>query len=163
MTMPPTQAKAYQQLVHDGHLKGLQADVYWFLGSTGAATRNELDHALGTGKPNAPYSRRLTEMEQRGLVRRAAARECRITGRTCDTWEAIPNANPSRAADRTSRAADRPLSPAERLRAADSAEALAQEFLAVGDGAPAAMLDAARFMLDRVVPSLRRVRGGAKA
>lgn len=158
MTMPATQAAAYQQLVQEGRLKGLQAEVYWFLGNTGPATRNELDAALGNGAPNAGYSRRLAEMERRGLVRRTTARECRITGRVCETWEAIPDAKPSASTGRM-KTADRPLSAAERLRAADGAEALAQEFLAVGHGAPAAMLDAARFLLDRVVPSLRRVPG----
>lgn len=158
MTMPETQAAAYQSLVQDGRLKGLQAEVYWFLGSTGPATRNELDAALGNGAPNAGYSRRLAEMERRGLVRRGAARECRITSRVCETWEAIPDANPSASTGRM-KTADRPLSAAERVRAADSIEALAQEILAVGHGAPAAMLDAARFVIDRVAPSLRRVRG----
>ena len=94
MTMPPTQAAAYQQLVKEGRLKGIQAEVYWFLGSTGPATRNELDSALGEGKPNAPYSRRLSEMERRGLVRRGPVRECRITEHSCETWETIPDASP---------------------------------------------------------------------
>lgn len=160
MTATQTQLAAYEQLVQEGRIAGLQRDVYFHLLVVPDAplTRNELDAALGNGAPNAGYSRRLAEMERRGLVRRATARECRITSRVCETWEAIPNADPSASTGRM-KTADRTLSPAERLRAADCAEALAQEFLAVGHGAPAAMLDAARFLLDRVVPSLRRVRG----
>lgn len=161
MTMTPaTQSTAYQTLVQDGRLKGLQREVYHYLllGSATPVTRNELDAALGNGAPNAGYSRRLAEMERRGLVRRAAVRECRITQRPCETWEAIPDANPSASTGRM-KTADRPLSAAERLRAADGIEALAQEFLAASPAAPAAMLDAARFALDRVVPSLRRATG----
>lgn len=159
-TAPKTQLAAYEALVQEGRITGLQRDVYRYLlmASAGAVTRNELDAALGNGAPNAGYSRRLAEMERRGLVRRTTARECRITGRVCETWEAIPNASPSASTGRM-KTADRPLSAAERLRAADNVEALAQEMLAVGHGAPAAMLDAARFALDRVVPSLRRAHG----
>jgi hypothetical protein len=159
-TATNTQLAAYYQIVNEGRINGLQRDVYHYLllTSAGAVTRNELDAALGNGAPNAGYSRRLAEMERRGLVRRAAVRECRVTQRPCETWEAIPDASPSASTGRM-KTADRPLSAAERLRAADGIEALAQEFLAASPAAPAAMLDAARFALDRVVPSLRRATG----
>lgn len=160
MTATQTQLVAYEQLVQDGRIAGLQRDVYFHLLVVPDAplTRNELDAALGNGAPNAGYSRRLAEMERRGLVRRTTARECRITGRVCETWEAIPDAKPSASTGRM-KTADRPLSPAERLRAAEGVEWLAREVLAVSGAERADLIDAARFVLDRVVPSLRRVRG----
>jgi hypothetical protein len=97
--MSTTGHAAYRQIVEEGLLGSAQIKVYEFLDARAdfgeSFTRNELDAALAPGRPNAGFSRRLAEMEQRGVVQRVGTRACRITQRECDTWTVVPDALPS--------------------------------------------------------------------
>lgn len=84
--IPPTQASAYRAIIESGELSRLQRAVYEWLYQHPFSTRDELDSALGDGKPNCGASRRLAEMERGGVVERGPSRCCRITGRMKETW-----------------------------------------------------------------------------
>lgn len=82
-----TSIEAYKKIQADGSLSKAQMAVYGVLFADGPMTRNELDARLSPGRPNAMHSRRLSEMERRGVVKRCPARACRVSGHTCETWD----------------------------------------------------------------------------
>ncbi len=83
-----TSLEAYRQILETGVLGKAAWKVYDALfQSASGLTRNELDRTLAPGKPNAIYSRRLTELERRGVVWRNGTRECAVTGKVCDVWD----------------------------------------------------------------------------
>lgn len=84
--IPATQALAYARIRESGVLQRMQWRVFAWLAENGPATRNEIDLALGGGRPNANYSRRLADMERMGAIARGDARLCAVTGRPCETW-----------------------------------------------------------------------------
>lgn len=93
--MTTTSIEAYEHMRREGLLAGAQLEVYEGLARLGGLTRNELDQALSGGQPNPTFSRRLAEMERRGVVSRGKARECCVTGRKCEVWTAVPRAIPT--------------------------------------------------------------------
>ena len=87
---PPRQTSldAWQRIQEEGLLRQAEQAVYGALfRSEAGLTRNELDRQLAPGQPNAPYSRRLAEMERSGAVRRVGARGCAVSGHTCEVWD----------------------------------------------------------------------------
>lgn len=85
--IPDTQAKAWASIQKT--LGASQFKVWEYLWSNPYKTRNEIDRALGEGRPNATFSRRLAEMARMGIVGRRHSRACAITQRTCETWVAV--------------------------------------------------------------------------
>lgn len=67
-------------------LPAAQRQVVDFITAHLGVTRNELDKALGAGQPNANFSRRLTELEAKGLIHRGDPRLCNVSGRRATTW-----------------------------------------------------------------------------
>jgi hypothetical protein len=59
---------AYLALLHAGRVVKVRGEVCAWLHAHGAATRNELDRALGGGRPNPPHSRRLAELREMGVI-----------------------------------------------------------------------------------------------
>lgn len=120
--MSETGRNAYRQIVEEGLLAGAQLRVYEFLAARAAHgesfTRNELDAALAPGRPNAGFSRRLAEMEQRGVVQRVGVRACQITGRECDLWTIVPEALPGPRVRASALAPSAPPTPSEARRLA---------------------------------------------
>lgn len=120
--MSETGRNAYRQILDEGLLAGAQLQVYEFLAARAASgesfTRNELDAALAPGRPNAGFSRRLAEMEQRGVVHRVGTRACRITGRECDLWTIVPEALPGPRVRQAPRDPGAPPTPSEARRLA---------------------------------------------
>lgn len=54
------------------------------------STRNEIDRGLSTGEAvNATFSRRLAELERRGLLKRGPSRVCSVSGHRAATYEAV--------------------------------------------------------------------------
>lgn len=84
--MPQTQWEAYQKLRVSGALAASEGAVLEMLASRPGLTRNELDLALGHGRPNANASRRLSAMERKGVLRRGDRRRCSVTSNKCETW-----------------------------------------------------------------------------
>lgn len=88
MSAPWTQLEGYAHI--RGRLSACQWQVWSYLAECKTPpTRNELDRALGGGQPNAPYSRRLVELERRGIIARGPARACSVTGFQSATWTAL--------------------------------------------------------------------------
>ena len=86
MTIPATQLAAYERLKSSGALARSQWEVYDLLTRSPGLTRNEVDLAIGHGRPNANASRRLVEMVRLGVLRRGPSRRCTVTNRACETW-----------------------------------------------------------------------------
>jgi len=86
VSAPATQLAAYEHIKRSGVLARAQFQVYEYLTFHPGATRNEVDRDLGCGRPNANASRRLVELERRGLLRRGDPRLCSVTGHACETW-----------------------------------------------------------------------------
>lgn len=87
MTIPATQQAAFDAIIASGRLGRAQQEVFTLLAARPLGlTRNELDRELGHGRPNASHSRRLAEMERRGVLSRGPARTCLVTGHRCETW-----------------------------------------------------------------------------
>jgi hypothetical protein len=83
-----TSREAFERLRDSGALSSLRWAVYEALFHRGPMTRNELDAQLRSENAiNASYSRRLTELERMGLIKRVSIRACRFTGRNCETWD----------------------------------------------------------------------------
>ncbi len=59
---------AYRGLISSGKVIGIRAVICLWLHEHGASTRNEIDAALGGGRPNPPHSRRLSEMRALGIL-----------------------------------------------------------------------------------------------
>lgn len=65
-----------------------QFAVYDMLFRHGPLTRNEIDtRCSATGKPNPAYSRRLVELEERGVLCRNGTKTCSVSGFECDAWD----------------------------------------------------------------------------
>jgi hypothetical protein len=61
-------------------------DCLWHHGAP--MTRNEIDAGCTkTGKPNQGFSRRLVEMERRGVLVRKGTKKCPIKETTCTAWD----------------------------------------------------------------------------
>jgi len=90
--IPATQAAGYTWIT--SRLPACEAEVWEYLNAHPSRTRNEIDQALGNGRPNCQASRRLAAMERKGVVARSlTSRACSITGRQCETWwvvETVP-------------------------------------------------------------------------
>lgn len=84
--IPPTQRDAYQAIIDSGSLNRMQVAVYRLLCESPGKTRDEIDHALAPGRPNAGYSRRLVELERMGVIQRVGVRVCTVTGRKKQAW-----------------------------------------------------------------------------
>lgn len=89
MSERQTGIDAYEKIKRDGSLTRAQLEVYKCLHEAvpDGMTRNEIDARLSPGKPNAMYSRRLSEMERMGVVRRmAGSRICSVSNHRCEAW-----------------------------------------------------------------------------
>lgn len=84
-------AKAHREIKADGTLGRLQAAVLNLLrAATEPMTANEITAALKSAtEVNVSYHKRLSELERGGFIARCPVRECRVTGRTANTWSAI--------------------------------------------------------------------------
>lgn len=90
-----TSREAYEQLLRSGTLNKVQRRVLDVLRSRPSGlTRNELDTIGDPGRPNAPLSRRLAELERMGLIVRVGQRGDSGTGRVCDVWQYSGRAEP---------------------------------------------------------------------
>lgn len=96
VAIPATQLEAYERLKASGALGRAQFAVYEYIAFHPGCTRNELDRALGEGRPNANFSRRLAELERMGLLCRGPARPCAVTSHNCKVWTATGNSLPLR-------------------------------------------------------------------
>jgi hypothetical protein len=82
-TDPETSHTAARLVVK--HLGDIQKWVLGVVTDRPGCTATELAQAKGIGDPRE-INRRLSELEDRGRVRRGGARECRVTGRSAATW-----------------------------------------------------------------------------
>lgn len=83
---------AFRALINDGTISEarlIAAHALWQHPS--GMTANELDRHLSPGVINSRYSRRLIELERRGLIARAGARKCSVSGNRCDVWVYAPH------------------------------------------------------------------------
>jgi hypothetical protein len=86
----PTQLAGFDDITD--RLPKCEAGVLDYLRRFPLLTRNELDYGIGQGRPNCQASRRLSKMEERGVIARGTVRPCSITGRQCETWHVTGNA-----------------------------------------------------------------------
>lgn len=90
MSRSPNSAAAYAAIMANGKISASRKAVYRYLFEHGAATRNQIDSALGNGQPNPGFSRRLTELEAMGVITRVGT-----TGRAgrigSDLWDVTAN------------------------------------------------------------------------
>lgn len=89
--MNPNTAIAYKRIMDEGLLPKRQIEAYELIYLHGPITRNELDQKAMHGTVNPSYSRRLKELEDRGVIYRASKRKCTITGHQCDAWAVTSN------------------------------------------------------------------------
>jgi hypothetical protein len=134
--IPETQTTALDAL--KGRLPRAQRQVLEHIAAHPGCTRNELDQALAAGRPNANFSRRLTELEAKALIHRGTPRACAITNQKATTWWlGTGTATP----------------PERKSRKAVLEEAFAelQEELARADVFPLSFVERARFIVEKVV------------
>lgn len=107
MTTRRTSAEAYAAIMANGRISECRKKVYRYLFESGPKTRNEIDQALGDGRPNPPYSRRLVEMESMGMLARVGTRKS-PGGLACDLWDVtdqLPSSDPpKRSVQKTTKA-----------------------------------------------------------
>jgi hypothetical protein len=86
--MRDTSIEAYEKIREDGTLSRMRWRVYQHLFHHGPLTAREVDHGLSSpGDHAASYHKRLSELEQMGVVATGDERECSITGMRCLTWD----------------------------------------------------------------------------
>ena len=110
MIVPATQLAAWEAIRDSGDLGRYQWETYDFIARNPGTTRNEIDHALAPGRPNPPYSRRLSELERAGVIHRLGTRDGR------DRWYATQARTVNRGAIKAP-AAKRDRELLERIRA----------------------------------------------
>lgn len=89
MIVPYTQLAAYEAIKSSGALGRMQWVVYDYLCTHMlGATRDEIDRDLAPGLPNPGYSRRLVELEGKGVAIRMGTKLCEVTHREKDRWYA---------------------------------------------------------------------------
>jgi len=81
---PVTSYLAAEKLRLSGRLRGQRRAVYEALRKNDGATSAEISSILGHDRYLA--SRRMCELERRGLIVRGKPRVCRVTGNKCLTW-----------------------------------------------------------------------------
>jgi hypothetical protein len=82
-TIRQTSIQAYTEIESKGLLSKVRWKVYEHLFNAGPLTGSELNHDLG----GSGYHKRLSELEQLGVVYLAGKRTCNITGMECETWD----------------------------------------------------------------------------
>jgi len=92
-----TSIQAFYNAVDSGIIETRRQQVWMGLRAIGIATAHEVleylkdQHLPGLAQVTSNNLRtRFTELRDRGLVREVGERPCRITGRTCITWEIVP-------------------------------------------------------------------------
>lgn len=96
-----TSREAYAVIHASGLLSAARWAVYEHLFHHGPLTRNELDRGIAGDRPNPSYSRRLTELERQGAIRRVGERACKVTGFRSELWDVtsqVPTKLPKRVA-----------------------------------------------------------------
>lgn len=78
-----TSIQAYREIETKGLLGKIRWKVYAHLFVAGPLTGSELNRGLG----GSGYHKRLSELEQLGVVRLAGKRPCTVTGMECETWD----------------------------------------------------------------------------
>jgi len=86
----PNTTLAFAELKASGLLSKRRLEVYEYLAThPGGTTRNELDAALGGGRPNPAHSRRLAELQRLGIAHvLALPRPCSVTNAPSAVWVA---------------------------------------------------------------------------
>ena len=89
MTVQPTSLEAYLRIQDEG-IPDTQQDMILMLFrfSREPMTNREMANALGL-EPSTVSARR-NELIEKGLMRRAGKRECKVSGYTALTWRANP-------------------------------------------------------------------------
>lgn len=85
--MRQTSLRAYQQIEANGLLSRTRWMVYSYLFHHGPLTGSELNVKMG----GVSYHKRLSELEQLGVVQTAGRRACAITGMECEQWDVTAN------------------------------------------------------------------------
>lgn len=85
--MRQTSIDAYRKIEANQLLSRVRWKVYAHLFGAGPLTGSELNHELG----GSGYHKRLSELEQLGVVYLAGKRMCNITGMECETWDVTAN------------------------------------------------------------------------
>lgn len=81
--MRRTSINAYKEAKESGYIRGTQKMVYDILVQVGSMTGKEIEQRIGL--PGA--WKRCSELKQQGLISESGKRQCRITGKTCITWD----------------------------------------------------------------------------
>lgn len=81
--MRETSLAAFQEIQQDGTLGARQKQALEILIQHGPLTGNEVSHKAGL----PGLWKRLSELEDLGLVRSVGKRRCAVTGRQAMTWE----------------------------------------------------------------------------
>jgi DNA-binding transcriptional ArsR family regulator len=88
---------AYQAMLASGKVARTRGEVCAWLHAHGPATRNEIDAALGGGRPNPPHSRRIAELRDAGLIHVVGERD------GADVWDVTELVPATRPAPKVSR------------------------------------------------------------
>lgn len=86
----PTSLAAYEQIKASGLLSESRFKVYDALTQHGPMTGTELDNAL----ENPSAHKRLSELEERGVVKAMRVRRCTVTGLEAAEWHVVEDALP---------------------------------------------------------------------
>ncbi len=90
-----TSLQAYDYIRQNGLLSHMRLRVYEDLLTNGPSTAAEVTARLLTPTMGNPsFHRRLSELEELGIVYRVKVRECRLTGHLAEVWEIVPGALP---------------------------------------------------------------------
>jgi hypothetical protein len=92
-----TSVRAFYDAIAAGVITTRRDQVFAGLAELGSATANEtFEHVKTQRREDLRYDSntraRFTELRDLGLIREVGARPCRITGKTCITWEIVPEA-----------------------------------------------------------------------
>jgi len=88
-----TSIEAYNQIREEGLLSDLRLVVYEYLYRNGPATAGELMQKYRNQRPDATVTmtmnmvRRLSELQELGVVYEVMRRPCEVTGRNCIVWD----------------------------------------------------------------------------
>lgn len=85
MSIAPTSVEAWRALCQSGTLTQRRFEVLECLALYGPMTANELEKKLH----NTSAHKRLSELQDLGVVEIVRERECTVTGRNCAEWRAL--------------------------------------------------------------------------
>jgi len=86
MTTRKTSAKAYEELLASGKLRGHQERVLASIVRHGAGTSREILEWMDVGNINC-WRARFTELQARGLIAEVTQRKCKVSGKLALVWE----------------------------------------------------------------------------